>query len=68
MISSPQESQLGNVSGYWGKSGWTGCVPLFWPRVLKGRIYPYLVRGMHDLYLLALMVLFSAGLSCSIFA
>ena len=37
-------------------------VPLYWPRVLKVRIYPYLVRGVHDLYLLALMVLFSEGL------
>jgi transposase-like protein len=37
-------------------------LPLFWPRVLKGRIYPWLVRGMRDLYLLALMVLFSEGL------
>ena len=36
---------------------------LFWPRVLKARIYPYLVCGAHDLYLLALMVLFSEGLS-----
>jgi transposase-like protein len=37
-------------------------LPLFWPGVLKMRIYPYLVRGMHDLYLGTLMVLFSEGL------
>jgi transposase-like protein len=35
---------------------------LLWPRLLKVRMYPYLVCGMHDLYLLALMVLFSEGL------
>jgi transposase-like protein len=38
-------------------------LPLFWPGVLKGRIYPYLVCRAHDLYLLVLMVLFSEGLS-----
>jgi len=37
-------------------------LPLFWPRVLKAQIYPYLVCGAHDLYLVALMVLFSEGL------
>jgi transposase-like protein len=37
-------------------------LPLLWPRLLKGRIYPSLVCGMHALYLLALMVLFSEGL------
>jgi hypothetical protein len=37
-------------------------LPLLWPQVLKRRIYPYLVCGMHDLYLEALMVLFSEGL------
>jgi transposase-like protein len=37
-------------------------LPLLWPRLLKGRVYPYLVRGAHNLYLLALMVLFSEGL------
>jgi transposase-like protein len=36
-------------------------LPLFWPRLLKVRIYPYLVRGMHALYLGALMVLCSEG-------
>jgi transposase-like protein len=35
---------------------------LLWPRLLKGRVYLYLVRGAHDLYLVALMVLFSEGL------
>lgn len=37
-------------------------LPLFWPRVLKGRICPYLVCGVHDLYLLMLVVLVSEGL------
>jgi transposase-like protein len=37
-------------------------LPLFRPHVLKWRIYPYLVCGAHDLYLGALMVLFSEGL------
>jgi transposase-like protein len=37
-------------------------LPLLWPRLLKARIYPYLVCGAHDLYLLALMVLFSEEL------
>lgn len=36
-------------------------LPLLWPWVLKMRIYPYLVGGMHALYLLALVVLFSEG-------
>ena len=35
---------------------------LLWPRLLKVRMYPYLVCGMHNLYLVALMVLFSQGL------
>jgi hypothetical protein len=35
---------------------------LLWPRLLKVRVYPYLVRGVHDLYLPALMGLFSEGL------
>jgi hypothetical protein len=39
------------------------ALPLYWPRVLKGWAYPHLVRGMHHLYRLALMALFSAGLS-----
>ena len=38
-------------------------LPLYWPRALKVRAYPYLVRGIHHLYRLALMALFSAGLS-----
>ena len=38
-------------------------LPLYWPRALKVRAYPHLVRGMHQLYRLALMALFSAGLS-----
>jgi transposase-like protein len=37
-------------------------LPLLRPQVLNRRIYPYLVCGMHDLYLGALMVLFSEGL------
>ena len=37
-------------------------LPLLWPRVLKLRIYLYLVCGLHDLYLGALLVLFSEGL------
>jgi transposase-like protein len=37
-------------------------LPLFWPGVLKGRSYPYLVCRAYDLYLLALMVLLSEGL------
>ncbi|MDH4135750.1 MAG: transposase [Anaerolineae bacterium] len=37
-------------------------LPLLWPRLLKARIYSYLVCGAHDLYLLALVVLFSEGL------
>jgi len=40
-------------------------LPLFWPGVLKRRIYPYLVCRTHALYLLVLMVLFSEGLSRS---
>jgi transposase-like protein len=40
------------------------CVlPLYWPRALKVRAYPHLVRGMHHLYRLALMALVSAVLS-----
>jgi transposase-like protein len=40
------------------------CIlPLYWPRALKVRAYPHLVRGTHHLYRLALMVLVSAGLS-----
>jgi len=40
------------------------CVlPLYWPRALKVRAYPHLVRGTHQLYRLALMALFSAVLS-----
>ena len=38
-------------------------LPLYWPCALKVRAYPYLVRGIHHLYRLALMALFSAGLS-----
>ena len=38
-------------------------LPLYWPGALKVRAYPYLVRGIHHLYRLALMALFSAGLS-----
>jgi hypothetical protein len=38
-------------------------LPLYWPRVLKVRAYPHLVRGVHQLYRLALMALLSAGLS-----
>jgi transposase-like protein len=37
-------------------------LPLLWPLVLKVRIYPSLVWGVHDLYLGALVVLFSEGL------
>jgi len=40
------------------------CVlPLYWPRVLKVRVYPHLVRGTHRLYRLALIALVSAVLS-----
>jgi len=40
------------------------CVlPLYWPRVLKVRAYPHLVRGMHRLHRLALIALVSAVLS-----
>jgi transposase-like protein len=40
------------------------CVlPLYWPRALKGRAYPHLVRGTHQLYRLALIALVSAVLS-----
>ena len=40
------------------------CVlPLYWPRALKVRAYPHLVRGMHHLYRLALMALVSVELS-----
>jgi len=35
---------------------------LLWPRVLKVGAYPYLVRGVHDLYRLVVVVLFSGGL------
>ncbi len=35
-------------------------LPVYWPRVLKVRAYPHLVRGVHHLYCLALMALFSA--------
>jgi hypothetical protein len=35
---------------------------LLWPRVLKERGYVYLVRGVHDLYRLVVVVLFSDGL------
>ena len=38
-------------------------LPLYWPTVLKVGAYPHLVRGAHHLYRLALMALFSAGLS-----
>jgi transposase-like protein len=38
-------------------------LPLYWPRALKVRAYPQLVRGTHHLYRLALMALFSAVLS-----
>ena len=38
-------------------------LPLYWPRALKVRAYPHLVRGTHHLYRLALTALFSAGLS-----
>ena len=38
-------------------------LPLYWPRALKVWAYPHLVRGTHQLYRLALMALFSAGLS-----
>lgn len=38
-------------------------LPLYWPRALKVRAYPYLVRGTHQLYRLALMALFSAVLA-----
>jgi len=38
-------------------------LPVYWPRVLKVRAYPHLVRGVHHLYCLALMTLFSARLS-----
>jgi len=38
-------------------------LPLYWPRALKVRAYPHLVRGTHQLYRLALMALFSAGVS-----
>jgi len=40
------------------------CVlPLYWPRALKVRAYPQLVRGTHHLYRLALMALVSAVLA-----
>jgi len=40
------------------------CVlPLYWPRALKVRAYPHLVRGTHHLYRLALMALVSAVLA-----
>jgi transposase-like protein len=35
---------------------------LLWPRVLKVRAYLYLVRGVHDVYRLMVVVLFSSGL------
>jgi len=38
-------------------------LPLYWPRALKVRAYPYLVRGTHYIYLLALMALSSRGVS-----
>jgi len=38
-------------------------LPLYWPRTLKVRAYPHLVRGIHQLYRLALMTLVSAVLS-----
>ena len=37
-------------------------LPLYWPRALKVRMYPYLVRGTHELYRLALTILFVRGL------
>jgi len=37
-------------------------LPLLWPRVLKVRVYPYLVRGAQDLYRLTVVMLFCAGL------
>jgi transposase-like protein len=38
-------------------------LPLYWPWVLRVRVYPYLVRGTHHIYLLALMILSSRGVS-----
>ena len=38
-------------------------LPLYWPRVLKVRVYPYMVRGIHRLYGLALGILLLSGLS-----
>jgi transposase-like protein/bisphosphoglycerate-dependent phosphoglycerate mutase len=38
-------------------------LPLYWPRALKVRAYPHLVRGTHQLYRLVLMALFSAVLA-----
>jgi len=38
-------------------------LPLYWPQVLKVRAYPYVVRGIHRLYGLAVGMLLLTGLS-----
>ena len=57
----------------WSRSWWLlslpltdallSILPLFWPRVLKMRMYPYVVRGIHRLYGLALGILLLSGLT-----
>jgi hypothetical protein len=41
---------------------WLPLLPWWWPRVAQTRGYLYLVRGVHQLYLLVLLLLFSQGL------
>jgi len=38
-------------------------LPLYWPGILKVRVYPYVVTGVHHLYLLTLCALLLSGLS-----
>ena len=38
-------------------------LPLYWPQVLKVRAYPYVVRGIHQLYGLTVGILLLTGLS-----
>lgn len=42
---------------------WLSLLLLWWPRVAQRRSYLYLVRGMHQFYLIVLILLFSAGLN-----
>jgi transposase-like protein len=42
---------------------WLSLLLLWWPRVAQRRSYLYLVRGMHQLYLIVLTLLFSVGLT-----